>query len=390
MILEVSGAEPRLVYQLVRKIFEFRTGAREKGLLKFDRDARTNETVRENLKHLYGIVDAPCDTALRERLDEVDPAALGGAFKRVFALPRRGKGLEGFGWLDHYLLSVDGTGYFSSSRVHCKRCCEKRYWNGEVAYYRQMLGAVLVHPEQREVFPLAPEPTEKGDGARKNDCERNAAKRLLTRVRREHPHLKLLVVEDALASNGPHIRLLRSFDMRFVLGVKSGDHEHLFAWVDATGGTRTFATTGTDGVVRRYRYLNGVPLNDANFDLEVNFLECRETRPGKRERCFFPGHRSYGHRGERGGSDAGRTRPLAYRERDFQHPGEPRLRLRAQLRPRRQPSGDGVRATDDAGLSHRPGATEKLPVVSSGAGQGGKGAVLSGRSAEFGKKLSLA
>ena len=41
-----------------------------------------------------------------------------------------------------------------------------------------MLGAVVVHPEQREVFPLAPEPIVKGDGATKNDCERNAAKRL--------------------------------------------------------------------------------------------------------------------------------------------------------------------------------------------------------------------
>ena len=37
---------------------------------------------------------------------------------------------------------------------------------------------------------------------------------------------------------------------------------------------------------RRYRYLNGAPLNDTHFDLEVNFLECRETRPGKREQRF--------------------------------------------------------------------------------------------------------
>ena len=228
-------------------------GLKFPSLPEFDRNARTNETVRENLKHLYGIADAPCDTALRERLDEVEPVALRGAFKRVFALLRRGKGLEGFTWLDHYLLSADGTGYFSSSRVHCKHCCEKRHRNGRVTYYHQMLGAVLAHPERREVFPLAPEAIGKGDGARKNDCERNAGKRLLARVRREHPHLKLLVVEDALASNGPHIGLLRSLDMRFVLGVKPDGHKHLFDWVDATPGTGSFETTGNDGVTRRYR-----------------------------------------------------------------------------------------------------------------------------------------
>jgi hypothetical protein len=34
----------------------------------------------------------------------------------------------------------------------------------------------------------------KGDGDTKNDCERNAAKRLLSDLRREHPHLKLLYI----------------------------------------------------------------------------------------------------------------------------------------------------------------------------------------------------
>ena len=48
-----------------------------------------------------------------------------------------------------------------------------------LAVFGPRLGAVVVHPEQREVFPLAPEPIVKGDGATKNDCERNAAKRLL-------------------------------------------------------------------------------------------------------------------------------------------------------------------------------------------------------------------
>ena len=55
-----------------------------------------------------------------------------------------------------------------------------------------MLGAVPVHPDCAEVFPLAPAPILKPDGAKKNDCERNAAKRLLTDLRREHPHLKLI------------------------------------------------------------------------------------------------------------------------------------------------------------------------------------------------------
>ncbi len=255
-------------------------------LLSFEQDARDEGRIRSNLRELYGVGRAPSDTAMRERLDLVDPRALRGAFKGVFAALQRGKGLEGFTWLGHHLLSVDGTGYFSSKSVHCDHCCEKHHRDGSTTWYHQMLGAVLVHPEHREVFPLAPEPIMRSDGSRKNDCERNAAKRLLRDVRREHPHLKLLVVEDALASNGPHIRLLGELDMRYVLGVKPGDHGELFRRVEASAATRTVERSEGGGSRFRLRFLNGVPLNQANPDLAVNFLACRETRPDGRELHF--------------------------------------------------------------------------------------------------------
>ena len=260
-------------------------GLKYPSLLQFDR-AQSEEAVRHDLRRLYGVDRAPCDTYLRERLDEVDPDVLEKVYKRLFALLQRGRGLEGMEVLDgRYVLSVDGTGVFSSQSVHCDHCCERHHQDGRVTWYHQMLGAVLVHPECREVIPLMPEAIMKGDGSNKNDCERNAAKRLLRRVRRNHPHLKLLVVEDGLASNGPHIRLLEELDMRYVLGAREKDHAFLYEWVDKTPGTREHEEVDEAGVVHRFRYLNGVPLNDRHFDLEVNFLEYREERPdGKVQR----------------------------------------------------------------------------------------------------------
>ena len=115
-------------------------------------------------------------------------------------------------------------------------------------------------------------------------------------LRREHPHLPLAVVEDGLASNGPHVRLLKELDMRFVLGAKPGDHKALFAWVDeleatppapgAKLGVERWETTDAEGMEHRFRWSNGAPLNDANMDLEVNFLEYWERRPNGREKRF--------------------------------------------------------------------------------------------------------
>lgn len=255
-------------------------------LLQFDEHYHEQPRVRHNLKTLYGITQAPSDTQLRERLDVVNPTGIRPVFAQMFRALQRGKGLEGLEYLDgHYLVSIDGTGYFSSSAIHCAHCCEKHHRDGRVTYYHQMLGAVLVHPDSQEVFPLAPEPIMKSDGEKKNDCERNAAKRLLSSIKQDHPHLKLIVVEDGLASNGPHIERLKSLNYRFILVAKASDHQFLFEWVDKSKSTRQVEITPASGTHYQFRYLNGVPLNDSHFDLEINFLEVIETTPkGKTQR----------------------------------------------------------------------------------------------------------
>ena len=196
-------------------------GFKMPSLLQFEKDKVAEPLIRRNLRTLYGVEKAPSDTCMRERLDVITPQQLRRPFKQIFSYLQRGKALEKYRYLDgHYIISIDGTGQYSSDKVFCECCCEKHHRNGHVEYYHQMLGAVLVHPEHREVIPLAPEPIVKGDGATKNDCERNAAKRVLSDLRREHPHLKVLVVEDGLASNFPHLSMLDSLNMNYVIGVK--------------------------------------------------------------------------------------------------------------------------------------------------------------------------
>lgn len=177
-------------------------GFKMPSLLQFEKDKATEPFIRRNLRTLYGVEQAPSDTCMRERLDLITPQQLRRPFKQIFSYLQRGKALEKYRYLDgHYIISIDGTGQYSSEKVHCECCCEKHHRSGRIEYYHHMLGAVLVHPDHREVISLAPEPIVKGDGDTKNDCERNAAKRLLSDLRREHPHLKVLIVEDGLASN---------------------------------------------------------------------------------------------------------------------------------------------------------------------------------------------
>jgi hypothetical protein len=246
-------------------------------LLAFDK-----QRAEGNLKTIYGIERAPCDTRMRERLDPVAPESLRPSFTLIFRHLQRGKALEPMVFLDgHYLVALDGTGYFSSPTIHCDSCLHKEHRNGSVTYYHQMLGAAIIHPDFRAVIPLMPEPIVKQDGATKNDCERNAAKRFITKLRQDHPHLKFILTEDALSSNAPHIETLHDSGCHYILGVKEGDHTYLFQQVEAAdeaGGVSYYERHDrAAGLVHRFRFVNDMPLNGSRKDVRVNFIEYWEV-----------------------------------------------------------------------------------------------------------------
>ncbi len=251
---------------------------KDPSLLAFD-DRRA---APENLQRVYHIQQLPCDTQMRTILDEVSPEHLRAAFRDVLHTLRRTKVLRRLCFMEHYyLVPLDGTGYFSSKQVHCDQCLERTHARtGEITYAHQLLGGAIVCPGRAEVVPLCPEPIVKQDGNTKNDCERNAAKRFLQHLRDDYPHLPLILVEDALSANAPHIQELQRLRLHFILGVKPGDHTYLFDYVAQaqTRGATTEWEQTTAGVTQRFRFLHDVPLNASHPDVRVNFLEYWEIR----------------------------------------------------------------------------------------------------------------
>lgn len=250
-------------------------------MLQFDKH-KNDEPIKQNIKNLFGVEKVPCDTYTREQLDEVDPSAIRPAFTALFSTLQRGKVLEKYVFLDGKCLMLsDGTGYYSSHEIHCENCCKKEHRNGSVTYYHQLLGAVIAHPDHKEVIPICPEPIMKSDGSKKNDCERNATERLLRDFRREHPHLLVILVEDALASNGPHIKLLKELGISFITVVKPDGNKFLFDWIEAFDWEKIdpkssygkYSFEDQNGKIHTFRFANQVPLNDSHHDLKVNFIE---------------------------------------------------------------------------------------------------------------------
>jgi hypothetical protein len=261
---------------------------KDPSLLAFDERRRSDG----NLGRLYGIGKVPSDTQMREILDPVDPQRLRHLFRDIFRQLQRGKAVEPMAYFEGcYLLSLDGTGSFSSEKLSSASCLVKKSRSGKLTYYQQVLGAAIVHPDFKEVIPLAPEMIVRQDGSKKNDCERNAARRFLQKLRQDHPHLPLIVVEDGLSSNGPHIRDLQQHGMHYILGVKPGDHPLLFHHFEQAAKNEevtehTMVDPRDPKVTHVFRILNGVPLNQAHLDLCVNLIDYWQHSEGKKSLHF--------------------------------------------------------------------------------------------------------
>lgn len=250
-------------------------------LLQFDQQ-RHDDARRHNLDKLFGVPQAPSDSQMRTVLDGVKPQHLRPAFRDLHQEVQRQGILESYRFLGKYLVSADGTGIFSSGDVCCPDCCIKTHKDGRVEYYHQMLGAVPVHPDKPTVLPFFPEAITRQDGSKKNDCEHNASKRLIPRLREDFPRLEMILLQDALSCNGPHIRLLQSQGYSFIITAKAASNSLLLKTVMAglqDGRTQELAGKTAKGLPCGYRYANDIPLNHDNQDVRVNYIDYWEERP---------------------------------------------------------------------------------------------------------------
>lgn len=249
-------------------------------LLQFDTDVREKSLIKGNLKALFGVDQAPCDTYLRERLDEVNPDDLQPGLNTIITQLQRAKILESYRYLDNsYLIAMDGTGYFASHEIHCDNCCEKHHKDGTVTYHHNALSCVITHPDYKQVFPVSIEPIIKKDGATKNDCEINAGKRLIKKIRQSHPHLKVRMLLDALYVNGPFIKELKSANMGYIITATEKGNKYLF---DAYKNSNIKKVTRIrDGITEIYEFAHDLPINDTHYDLMVNFVQYNEIKDDK-------------------------------------------------------------------------------------------------------------
>ena len=229
-----------------------------------------------NCHTLFGMKKIPTDNYIRLMLDKVSPEAFEPCFDQVIEQLRERGGLNAFQRLGgRTLVALDGTEYFCSKKLSCPQCLTRKRSNGKTEHYHAMLAAMIVAPGHNMVLPLMPEFIVPQDGAGKQDCERNGAKRWLTAHGERVANLRPVYLGDALFSCQPMAEAVLATEADFLFVCKRDSHKTLYEYVEGAPLNERAVTErrpGKRSLTYRYRWIEGVPLRDGKDAMNVNWL----------------------------------------------------------------------------------------------------------------------
>jgi hypothetical protein len=230
---------------------------------------------RSNCQSLFGIEKVPSDNYIRDMLDAVDPALLAPCFWRLEHLLLEPAMRQSFARLGgRTLVALDGTEYFCSQKIGCPHCQTRNRSNGKVESYHSMLAATVVAPGHSKVVPLAPEFIAKQDGAEKQDCERNAAKRWHEKHGARLKPLRPVYLGDDLFACQAIAKMLKDNGDDFIFTCKETSHKSLYAFIKGAEleRHREKIRKGKSFATLLYRWIENVPLRDGKDALLVNWI----------------------------------------------------------------------------------------------------------------------
>lgn len=193
-----------------------------------------------------GLKEMPHYDTLNYYLERLSPECLSELRRKMVLSLIRGKQFYKGRLLNRYWrVILDGTGLFYFKERHCENCLcsvRKDTEGKEVRlYYHKVLEAKLVLSE-KIVISLGTEFIEnESAGVSKQDCEVNAAKRLMERLKREYKRLPICIQGDALYATEPMMEMCRTNGWKYIFTQKETRQKLLtesYEWI-AQGGGKT-------------------------------------------------------------------------------------------------------------------------------------------------------
>ena len=205
------------------------------------------ETCIDTLSQISGdrtLKEMPHYDTLNYYLERLSPQCLADLRAKMMASLIRSKQFYRNRLLGKYWRVVlDGTQLFCFKEKHCENCLRTTYTASdgrkETYYYHRVLEAKMILGDKL-VISLDTEfiENEKED-AEKQDCEINAAKRLLGRLKKSYPRLPVCIQGDCLYAVEPIMEICRKNGWKYIFTQKATRQKiaaESYEWIEAGGG----------------------------------------------------------------------------------------------------------------------------------------------------------
>lgn len=133
----------------------------------------------------------------------------------------RSKMFDKYRFNGSFQLLFDGTGLSRHNYNLNNNCLERKHKDGKISYYKYVLECKLV--VGNIIISLDSEFIENEKmltDKQKQDCETNAFKRMIKRIKKNYPKYKFIITGDGLYATTPIIKLCKKYKWNYIFNLK--------------------------------------------------------------------------------------------------------------------------------------------------------------------------
>ena len=257
--------------------------------LAFQRRMQDQEQ-RSNCQTLFSIGRIPCDNSIRSLLDGCPSDAFDALFPACLDTLAQHAALDPFLRLEgRLLIALDGIEFHKSYKIHCDCCSTRHVGKAKTPqFFHSMVCPVVVADGHNRVIPLMPEfvqpqhdpaaqDTALTGQRQKQDCERNAIKRWISKHGNDLQPYRPVYLGDDIYSCHPVCKLLQQHQADWIFVCKPASHKCLQDFLHpslylSTGWRRVRNAKGHI-TFHRYRWQTGVPVRDGADAVTGTWIE---------------------------------------------------------------------------------------------------------------------
>ena len=213
---------------------------------------------------------------LENLLKKLNPDEISMIRHKMIGRLLRMKCLRVFRLLDkYYMVAADATGHLAFKDRHCPCCLTKEKDGKIIYYYHNVLEAKMV-TENGLALSIETEFIENSGNDSKQDCELKAFYRMIKRLKKKFPQLKICILLDSLYAADPVIRLIEGYGWKYIITFKEGSMPDTYAEFNNLKNLcpQNTALIKDENITQLFSWVNNISYRGSCFDV----LELRESK----------------------------------------------------------------------------------------------------------------